>query len=343
MATWFQDTVRPRIAAQRAGGRRRAVVRDHPGDLHAVRGGAARGAAQLRRGVDRAGRRTLADDRARDPAGRQPRHRRRRGAGPRPRRRRDDDRADGVGQRRHRLGAAFAIRSRTISATIAAELAEVVFGGAHYTVLFFLGTLLFLITFGINTVGRLGDPPHEAAARERDVTASSEAASATRDDRATLAAPDGAPHASSNLFADGALAVASGATLLIVLIILVVILFDVIRNGAPHLSWTFLIAGAARRHDRGRHLPGHLRHGRDGHPDDAGGRAGRRRHRDLPARVRLARVAADARDPHRGRQPGRRAVDRVRPVRPGLLRPVRGRGHRQGVLRRREGATGSRR
>ncbi|HVU50044.1 MAG TPA: phosphate ABC transporter permease subunit PstC [Polyangia bacterium] len=42
---------------------------------------------------------------------------------------------------------------RTISATIAAELAEVVFGEAHYTVLFFLGTLLFLATFAINTVG----------------------------------------------------------------------------------------------------------------------------------------------------------------------------------------------
>ena len=42
---------------------------------------------------------------------------------------------------------------RTLSATVAAELAEVVFGGAHYTVLFFLGTLLFLVTFGINSVG----------------------------------------------------------------------------------------------------------------------------------------------------------------------------------------------
>ncbi len=47
----------------------------------------------------------------------------------------------------------FADSARTISATIAAELAEVVFGGAHYTVLFFLGTLLFLTTFCINTVG----------------------------------------------------------------------------------------------------------------------------------------------------------------------------------------------
>jgi phosphate transport system permease protein len=42
---------------------------------------------------------------------------------------------------------------RTLSATIAAELAEVVFGGAHYTVLFYLGTLLFLITFVVNSVG----------------------------------------------------------------------------------------------------------------------------------------------------------------------------------------------
>src|SRR5262245_20291237 len=43
-----------------------------------------------------------------------------------------------------------------------------------------------------------------------------------------------------NLFADGALAVASGATLLIVLAILVMILFDVIRNGAGHMSLSYL-------------------------------------------------------------------------------------------------------
>jgi phosphate transport system permease protein len=47
----------------------------------------------------------------------------------------------------------FADSVRTISATIAAELSEVVFGEAHYTVLFFLGTMLFLATFFINTVG----------------------------------------------------------------------------------------------------------------------------------------------------------------------------------------------
>jgi len=42
---------------------------------------------------------------------------------------------------------------RTLSATIAAELAEVVFGGPHYTVLFALAVLLFVVTFGINFVG----------------------------------------------------------------------------------------------------------------------------------------------------------------------------------------------
>jgi phosphate transport system permease protein len=42
---------------------------------------------------------------------------------------------------------------RTLSATIAAELAEVVFGSPHYHVLFFLGTLLFTITFLLNALG----------------------------------------------------------------------------------------------------------------------------------------------------------------------------------------------
>ncbi len=42
---------------------------------------------------------------------------------------------------------------RTLSATIASELAEVVFGSAHYNVLFFIGTLLFVFTFLINLSG----------------------------------------------------------------------------------------------------------------------------------------------------------------------------------------------
>jgi len=42
---------------------------------------------------------------------------------------------------------------RTITATIAAELAEVVFGGPHYRILFLLGTLLFAVTFLTNLAG----------------------------------------------------------------------------------------------------------------------------------------------------------------------------------------------
>jgi phosphate transport system permease protein len=41
---------------------------------------------------------------------------------------------------------------RTLSATIAAELAEVVVGSAHYSTLFFIGSLLFLITFVFNVL-----------------------------------------------------------------------------------------------------------------------------------------------------------------------------------------------
>jgi phosphate transport system permease protein len=48
---------------------------------------------------------------------------------------------------------AFSDSTRTLPATIAAELAEVVFGGPHYRVLFFLGLLLFLITFVLNSTG----------------------------------------------------------------------------------------------------------------------------------------------------------------------------------------------
>jgi phosphate transport system permease protein len=53
------------------------------------------------------------------------------------------------------ISAALTDSVRTFSATIAAELAEVVFGGAHYSVLFFIGTLLFVFTFMINLGGEI--------------------------------------------------------------------------------------------------------------------------------------------------------------------------------------------
>lgn len=41
---------------------------------------------------------------------------------------------------------------RTLPATIAAEMGEVVFGGAHYSVLFFIGVELFFFTFVLNSL-----------------------------------------------------------------------------------------------------------------------------------------------------------------------------------------------
>jgi phosphate transport system permease protein len=41
---------------------------------------------------------------------------------------------------------------RTMSATIGAEMAEVVFGDTHYNVLFLIGSILFIFTFALNAV-----------------------------------------------------------------------------------------------------------------------------------------------------------------------------------------------
>lgn len=46
-----------------------------------------------------------------------------------------------------------AVPVRTLSATIASELGEVVFGGGHYRVLFLIGVILFIITALLNSIG----------------------------------------------------------------------------------------------------------------------------------------------------------------------------------------------
>lgn len=53
------------------------------------------------------------------------------------------------------LSGSFVDSIRTLSATVAAELAEVVFGSAHYNVLFLIGTLLFIFTFFVNLGGEI--------------------------------------------------------------------------------------------------------------------------------------------------------------------------------------------
>lgn len=45
---------------------------------------------------------------------------------------------------------------RTMSATIGAEMAEVVFGDTHYVILFFLGLILFVFTLIINAIAEFG-------------------------------------------------------------------------------------------------------------------------------------------------------------------------------------------
>lgn len=45
--------------------------------------------------------------------------------------------------------------TRTITATIAAELAETVFGGTHYRILFLIGSMLFIVTFLSNMAGEM--------------------------------------------------------------------------------------------------------------------------------------------------------------------------------------------
>lgn len=51
------------------------------------------------------------------------------------------------------VSAALTDSTRSLSATIAAELGEVVVGSAHYHVLFFIGSLLFVFTFLTNLAG----------------------------------------------------------------------------------------------------------------------------------------------------------------------------------------------
>jgi len=45
--------------------------------------------------------------------------------------------------------------ARSITATIAAEMAEAVSGGHHYQMLFMLGSVLFVVTFLTNLLGEM--------------------------------------------------------------------------------------------------------------------------------------------------------------------------------------------
>lgn len=50
------------------------------------------------------------------------------------------------------VSASLTDSTRTLSATIAAEMGEVVVGSPHYSLLFFIGVQLFAITFILNLI-----------------------------------------------------------------------------------------------------------------------------------------------------------------------------------------------
>ncbi len=50
------------------------------------------------------------------------------------------------------VSASFSDSTRTLSATIAAEMGEVVVGSSHYSLLFFIGVQLFAVTFVLNLI-----------------------------------------------------------------------------------------------------------------------------------------------------------------------------------------------
>jgi phosphate transport system permease protein len=50
------------------------------------------------------------------------------------------------------LSASFSDPARTLSATIGAEMGEVIWGSPHYSMLFFLGILLFAVSFTLNAI-----------------------------------------------------------------------------------------------------------------------------------------------------------------------------------------------
>ena len=129
----FPRTRSPRCRAPT--GRRLCAGRHALGDR--VEGGAARGGA---------------------------RHPRRVRAGLRPRHRRDDDRADGLRQRGHQsFSPGRSVRS--LSATIAAEMGEVVVGSAHYSRALLHGRGAFVFTFVLNIFGQWVMRGHPAACR----------------------------------------------------------------------------------------------------------------------------------------------------------------------------------
>ncbi len=95
--------------------------------------------------------------------------------------------------------------------------------------------------------------------------------------------------------------------------------------------WEFVSGEPRESNTEGGRLPGDLRDGHDGDPDERGRHAVRRHRRPVPAGVRPAGPPR-ARRADRREQPRGRAVDRVRGLRARVLRVPGRRHHRQALL-----------
>ena len=129
--------------------------------------------------------------------------------------------------------------TRTITATIAAELGEVVSGSAHYRILFLIGVLLFVVTFLDEHDGGHCIEPAQGKDRREKMTA-------------TTAQPDEFTGGKGRRFRaagiDWASLIGTGATgfaTVLVLAILAIILGNIVINGWPYLSWRLISTGTA--------------------------------------------------------------------------------------------------
>ena len=170
---------------------------------------------------------------------------------------------------------------RALTATIAAELGETPVGSEHYRALFTLGILLFAVTFVINL---LADVMVRGRAPGARLTAARASAPPTPPNAVFQATPLTERNRRRELQVKSLFLL---ATVLLVVPVVAVLGILIWRGGAGALD-RLPAHRAARRHDRGRHLPG-----AGGHDLAGGGGADRlgadrRRRRALPVRVRAA-------------------------------------------------------
>ena len=242
---------------------------------------------------------------------------------------------------------------RTLTGTLGIEMGEVSVGSEHYNALFGVAIVLLVITLIINISavailrylkeGRTGGPARKPFIPSRTREMLGKAAqvialallllvllATTPWWLAALVLLGGAawysgrqylPEHHVETIAFGLITVAT----LIVLAILVIILQDIVIHGLPALSWEFLTKPPLDSGQGRRHLPGHCRYSVSRTRCDRHCPSARRRSCDLSGRIYPGRPDHAA-DPDRCRPAEWHPLDRLRPLRLRLHRPLPQRG-----------------